>query len=139
MELASFDPSVALGLSEASLYRQVCAYLEQPSAFSRSRPFMPSSANIPCAPRCLFLFLPRCSVLPRSRLLSHSCPFCRCRFKRAMQKTVRLVQLVREYQWSEEEAYFARRAVREQLPVGLHWVRAMIEREICVCGEETRE
>jgi hypothetical protein len=39
-----------------------------------------------------------------------------------MEKTVRLVQLVREHGWDEEEAYFARTVIREQLPVGLHWV-----------------
>lgn len=44
------------------------------------------------------------------------------RYKRAMEKAVRFLQLVRENQWTEEQAFYARHSIREQIPMTLHWV-----------------
>ena len=45
------------------------------------------------------------------------------KYERALEKTVRFVQLVRMNGWKDNDAIYARRCIREQLPVGLHWVR----------------
>lgn len=45
------------------------------------------------------------------------------KYERALEKTVRFVQLVRMNGWKDDDAIDARRCIREQLPVGLHWVR----------------
>eukprot|EP00043_Microstomoeca_roanoka_P014352 m.142297 g.142297 ORF g.142297 m.142297 type:complete len:663 (+) comp15991_c1_seq3:196-2184(+) len=57
------------------------------------------------------------------------------RYERALEKTVRFVQLVRMNGWKDEDAIYARRCIREQLPVGLHWAMFIP----CIKGQGTKE
>eukprot|EP00730_Choanoeca_flexa_P009175 TRINITY_DN12600_c1_g2_i29.p1 TRINITY_DN12600_c1_g2~~TRINITY_DN12600_c1_g2_i29.p1 ORF type:complete len:668 (+),score=194.81 TRINITY_DN12600_c1_g2_i29:1242-3245(+) len=44
------------------------------------------------------------------------------RYERALEKTIRLVELVRDNGVSKDDAILMRLCIREQLPLGLHWV-----------------
>ncbi|EGD76132.1 hypothetical protein PTSG_00839 [Salpingoeca rosetta] len=57
------------------------------------------------------------------------------RYERALEKTVRFVQLVRMHGWKDQDAIYARRCIREQLPVGLHWAMFIP----CIKGQGTKE
>ena len=43
-------------------------------------------------------------------------------YERALEKTIRLVELVRDNGVSKDDSVLMRLCIREQLPLGLHWV-----------------
>eukprot|EP00055_Hartaetosiga_balthica_P003673 m.8589 g.8589 ORF g.8589 m.8589 type:complete len:659 (-) comp3192_c0_seq1:317-2293(-) len=57
------------------------------------------------------------------------------KYERALEKMVRFVAMVRENNWTLDEAMFARSLILEQVPLNLHWAMFIP----CIKGQGTKE